>query len=115
VSSNETWPSSIEGEDSDNDLEQDKNGSIYQKVPIGFQYFDISINKVDSYFEYVFVEEVKELNERLLHEFNTLSNKNSNQTTILNVNQAMNAVFNAELLFSVIGFQNKLLGGQKRE
>jgi hypothetical protein len=27
----------------------------------------------------------------------------------------MNAVFNAELLFSVIGFQNKLLGGQKRE
>ena len=37
------------------------------------------------------------------------------RATTLNATQVMNAIYNAELLFSVLRFQNKLLVERKKE
>jgi hypothetical protein len=66
-----------------NKLELHNNGSIWQEVPTQYQDCNISFHKVDSYLEYRYVKEVKDLKQKLLHEFNTLSNQNSKQTTII--------------------------------
>ena len=58
---------------------------------------------------------MKELKKHLLHEFNTISRKNSKQKTSLNANKVMNAVYNTEILFSVLGFQNTTLIERKRD
>jgi len=44
---------------------------------------------------------------------NKLSNDNVKKANVLNASQVMNAVYNAELLFSVLGFQNKSLVEKK--
>ena len=56
---------------------------------------------------------MKELKKHLLREFNTISRKNSKQKTSLNANRVMNAVYNTEILFSVLGFQNTSLIEEK--
>ncbi len=74
----------------------------------------ISFNKVDTDLEYGYLEEVKEVKKRLLREFNSLTSGDSKRKTTLNANETMNAVYNAELLFGIIGFQNKSLVEQKK-
>jgi hypothetical protein len=80
-----------------------------------FQDFLISFNKVDSDLDFSYKEEVKELKKRVLWEFNTLSNENAKKTMTLDANQVMNAVYSAELLFSILGFQSKSLLERKKE
>ncbi len=80
-----------------------------------FKDFSISFNKVDSDLEHGYLEEVKELKKHLLCEFNTISRENSKQKTSLNANKVMNAVYNTEILFSVLGFQNTYLNERKRD
>ena len=62
-----------------------------------------------------YLEEVKELKKKLFCEFNTLSDENSKQASILNANQVMNAVYNADIFCSVLGFQNKSLVEWQKE
>ncbi len=110
-----TWTPSIDGEDSDKDLDLDDNAGIWQEVPLKYDDFSISFNKVDSDLEFGYEEEVKELKKRVLREYNTLSTENAKQATVLNANQVMNAVYPAKLLFSILGFQNKSLLERKKE
>jgi len=65
ASSDETWTPSVDGEDSENELDMDDNGRIWQEVPIRPQDFTISFNKVDSDLEMGYKEEVKELKKRV--------------------------------------------------
>lgn len=62
----------------------------------------------------VLTPEVQELKKRVLKEFNSMSNENTKQTTVLNANEVMNAVCNAEFLISVLGFENKYLLERKK-
>ena len=93
----------------------DDNGGFWQEAPIKPQDFSTVFNKVDSDLEIGCKEEVKELKKRVLQEFNSLTNKNVKRATTLNATQVMNAIYNAELLFSVLRFQNKLLVERKKE
>ena len=61
------------------------------------------------------IEEVKELKKQLLHEFNSISSENCKQKSTLDANQIMNAIYNADIFFSVLGFQNKSLVEKKKE
>ena len=114
-STDDTWTLSIDGEDSDDDIGLEDNSRIWQEVPLRLEDFSISINKVDSDLEFGYKEEVKELKKCVLREFNNLSNDNVKKATLLNASQIMNAVYNAELLSSVLGFQNKSLVEKKKE
>ena len=78
-------------------------------MPLQLEDFSIAFKKVDSDLEFGYKEEVKELKKRVLREFNNLFNDNSEKATVFNASQVMNAVYNAELWFSVLGFQNKSL------
>ena len=106
---NNTWTPSIDGEDTDDEVDLEANAGIWQEIPLRFDDFSISFNKVDSDLEFGYREEVKELKKRVLQEYNTLSNKNKKHATVLNATQVMNAVYTSELLFSILGFQNKSL------
>ena len=103
------------GKDSDADIDIDDNPGIRQEVSMKFQDFSISFNKVDSDLEYGYNEEVKELKKRVLHEFNMLSKETAKRTTKQNAHQVMNAMYTAELLFSILGFQNRFLVERKKE
>ena len=48
ASTADTWTPSIDGEDSDEDLDLDDRPGIWQEVPMRFQDFSIYFNKVDS-------------------------------------------------------------------
>jgi hypothetical protein len=50
---------------------------VWQEVPLRYEDFSISINKVDSDLEYGYKEEVKELKKRVLKELNAMSNENT--------------------------------------
>ena len=115
TSSDETWTPSIEGEDSDEEQDLDDTPGIWQEVPMRFQDFSISFNKVDSDLEFNYKEDVKDLKKRVLREFNSLSSENVKKSSTLNANQVMNAVYSSELLFSILGFQNKSLLERKKE
>ena len=114
VATDETWTPSVEGEDTDDELDMDDSGGIWQEVPIKYADFSLSFNKVDSDLEYGYIQEVKELKKRVLCEFNSISDKNIKKTTVLNANQVMNSMYDAELLFTVLGFQNKYLMDRKK-
>jgi hypothetical protein len=114
ISSDDTWTPSIEGEESEDDVDLDDLGSIWQEIPLRYQDFNISFNKVDTDLEYGYLEEVKEVKKRLLREFDSMISGDSKRKTTLNVNETMNAVYNAELLFGIIGFQNKSLVERKK-
>ena len=62
----------------------------------------------------VLTPDVKELKKRVLGEFNSMSNENTKQTTVLNADEVMNAVYNAEFSISVLGFENKYLLKRKK-
>ena len=64
--------------------------------------FCISFNEGDSDLEYGHLEEIKDLEKKLLSEFNTLSNQNSKQAPTLNANQVMNKVYNVNIVLSVL-------------
>jgi hypothetical protein len=68
-----TWTPSIDGEESDEDLDLDDKASVWQEVPIKFSDFTIGFNKVDSDLGYGYTEEVNEIKKRVLREYNTLS------------------------------------------
>jgi hypothetical protein len=53
------------------------NSGVWQEVPLRYEDFSISSNKVDSDLEYGYKEEVKELKKRVLKEFNSMSNENT--------------------------------------
>jgi hypothetical protein len=61
VSTDETWTPSVDGQDTDDVLDMDDNGGIWQEIPIKPQDFPISCNKVDSDLKAGFEEEVREL------------------------------------------------------
>ena len=105
----ETWTPSIDGEESDEELDLDDKSSIWQEVPISFRDVSISFNKVDSDLGYGYHEEVKEIKKRVLREYNSLSSRDRKRASFLNANQVMNALYNSEFLFSVLSFQNKSL------
>jgi hypothetical protein len=50
---------------------------------------------------------------RVLREFDTLSSENSKRKSVLNANEVFNAVYNMDILFSVLTFQNKALIAKK--
>jgi hypothetical protein len=102
-SSDETWTSSIDGEDSDDD-NVDDDGTSWQVTPVQYKDFSISFNKVDTDLERGYFEEVKELRKRVLREFDTLSSENTKRKSSLNANEVMNAVYNTDILFSVLTF-----------
>ena len=66
ASTDHTWTPSIDGEDTDEDIDLDDRPGIWQEVPMRFQDFSISFNKVDSDLEFSYKEEVKELQKRVL-------------------------------------------------
>ena len=96
---NNTWTPSIDGEDTNEDVDLEDNAGIWQEVPLQFDDCSISFKKLDSNLEFGNREEVKELKKRVLQEYNTLSNKNKKDDTVLNATQVMNAVYTAELIF----------------
>ena len=112
--SDETWTPSIDDEESDDDLDLEDKSSVWQEVPIRYADVAITFNKVDSDLEYGYKEEVKEIKKRILREFNNLSSRAVKKTTNLNATQVMNALYNSKFLFSVLGFQNKLLAERKK-
>jgi hypothetical protein len=59
--SDETWTPSLDGEESDKDMDLKDKASVWQEVPIKFDDFTIEFNKVDLDLEYGYKEEVKEL------------------------------------------------------
>ena len=91
------------------------NGSIWQESPIQYKDFSISFNKVDYDLEHGYLEEVKELKEQLLHEFNSISSESHKQKSSLDTNQVINAAYNTDIFFSVLGFQNNSLIERKNE
>jgi hypothetical protein len=105
----EIWTPSVNGKNSDDELDLDDTGSIWQEIPIRYRDFSIKFNKVGTDLEYGYIEEVKELRKRVSREYNTITSDSSKPQSMLNANQVMNSVYNAELLFSVLGFQNKSL------
>ena len=56
-----TWTPSIDGKDSDEDLDLDDNPGIWEEVPSKYDDFSITFNKVDSDLECGYKEEVKQL------------------------------------------------------
>ena len=111
-SSDETWTPSVYGEDSD-DEQLDDDGTSWQETSLQYNDFTISFNKVDTDLERGYFEEVKELRMRVLREFNTLSSENTKRKSSLNANEVFNAVYNNDILFSVLTFQNKALIAKK--
>jgi hypothetical protein len=112
--SDDTWTPSIDGEDSDEELDLDDKASVWQEIPIKTSDFSISFNKVDSDLGYGYTEEVKEIKKRVLREYYSLSSGDKKSASILNANEVMNALYNSEFLFSVLGFQNKALVERKK-
>ncbi len=110
-----TWTPSIEGEDSDGDNDLDDNAGMWQEVTLKYEDFSILFNKVDFDLEFGYTEEVKEVKKRVLREYNTLSTESVKEASVLNANQVMNSVYPSELLFSVLGFQNKSLLERKKQ
>jgi hypothetical protein len=102
-SSDETWTPLIDGEDSDDD-NVDDDGTSWQETPVQYKDFSIFFNKVDTDLERGYFEEVKELRKRVLREFDTLSSENTKRKSSLNANKVMNAVYNTDILFSVLTF-----------
>ena len=113
-SSDETWTPSLDGEESDEDMDLEDKASVWQEVPIKFDDFTNGFNKVDLDLEYGYKEEVKELRKQILREFNNISSGTVKKTTHLNAGQVIKALYNSELLFSVLGFQNKSLVERKK-
>ena len=111
----DTWTPFIDGEDSNKDLDLDDNVGIWQEVPLKYDDFSISFNKVDPVSEFGYKEEVKEFKKQVLREYNTVSNMNTKMASTIDSSEVMNAVYNSELLFSVLGFQNKSLVERRRE
>ena len=68
--------------------------------------FSISLNKVNSYSEYGYIKEVKEVKKKILCEFN-LSQGVTKPVYTLDVIQVMNTVYASEMLFCLLAFQNK--------
>jgi hypothetical protein len=112
-SSDETWTPSVDGEDSD-EAHLDDNGTSWQEKPLEYKDFSILFNKVDTDLERGYFEEVKELKKRVLREFDTISSDNSKRKSRLNANEVFYAVYNTDILFSVLTFQNKLLIAKSR-
>lgn len=73
----ETWTPSVDGKDSDDEVDLDDNSSIWPEIPIRYQDFSIKFNKVDTDLEYSYIEEVKELRKRVLREYNTITSDSS--------------------------------------
>jgi hypothetical protein len=113
-SSDETWTPSVDGEDSD-DEHLDDDGTSWQETPLEYKDFSILFNKVDTDLERGYFEEVKELKKRVLREFDTISSDNSKRKSTLNANEVFNAVYNTDILFSVLTFQNKSLIAKKQK
>ena len=65
--------------------------------------------------EHGYFEEVKELCKRVLRKFDTLSSEKTKQKSTLNANEVMNDVYNTDILFSVLNFQNKSLIAKKQK
>lgn len=82
---------SIERETSGDNLELDGKRSIWQKF--------LYSAKISTSLEWRYIEEVKEMKKRPLHE--SMLYLVSKKTTILNISQVMNMVCNGELLFIV--------------
>ena len=61
-----TWAPSIDGEDTDDEVDLEDNAGIWQEVPLRFDDFSMSFNNVDSDLEFGHREEVKESKKRVL-------------------------------------------------
>jgi len=113
-SSDETWTPSVDGEDSD-DEHLDDDGTSWQETPLEYKDFSILFNKVDTDLERGYFEEVKELKKRVLREFDTISSDNAKRKSTLTASEVFNAVYNTDILFSVLTFQNKSLIAKKHK
>jgi hypothetical protein len=113
-STDDTWTPSVDGEDSDEEDMTD-DGTLWQETPIKFQDFSVNFNKVDTELERGYFEEVKELRKRVNREFNSIASINSKEKSTLTANEVFNAIYNTDILFSVLTFQNKSLVANKKK
>lgn len=82
---------------------------MWEEVPIKFLDFQILFNKVDCDLGYDYMEEVKEIKKRVLREYYSQKNDIKKPSTKIDVNQVFSSLYLANLLFTMLSFQNKSL------